>query len=107
MPLSQTNFELFSQVDDLFLLQSLNERNQSQSASLVEYIDFASADGLHPHSMSVQIYDSKPCNGKAPALELSVMQSTLLLPLFLGPLWPRVVGPDRVLSMGQIELFDI
>ena len=25
----------------------------------------------------------------------------------LGPLWPRVVSPKMVLSMGQIELFDI
>ena len=24
-----------------------------------------------------------------------------------GPLWPGVAAPDRVLSMGQIELFDI
>ena len=33
------------------------------------------------------------------------MQSTLSLPLLSGPLW--VVAPDRVLSMGQIELLDI
>ena len=32
------------------------------------------------------------------------MQSTSLLPLLPGPLWPRVVAPDWVLSMGQIEL---
>ena len=24
-----------------------------------------------------------------------------------GPFWPEVVAPDKVLSMGQIELFDI
>ena len=29
------------------------------------------------------------------------------LPLLPGPLWPGVVSPDRVLSMDQIELFDI
>ena len=28
----------------------------------------------------------------------------LSLPLLPGPLWPEVVAPDRVLSMGQIEL---
>ena len=33
--------------------------------------------------------------------------STLSLPLFPGPLRPGVVVLDRVLSMGQIELFDI
>ena len=37
-------------------------------------------------------------------LELWRMQNTPLLPLFPGPLWPRVVALDRVLSMGQIEL---
>ena len=34
-------------------------------------------------------------------LELWGMQSTPSLP---GPLWPGVVAPDKVLSMGQIEL---
>ena len=29
------------------------------------------------------------------------------LPLFSGPLWPGVVVPVRVLSMGQIELFNL
>ena len=38
-------------------------------------------------------------------LELWVMRSTLLsLP---GPVWPGVIAPDRVLSMYQIEVFDI
>ena len=32
---------------------------------------------------------------------------TSLLPSLLGPRSPRVVAPYRVLSMGQIELFDI
>ena len=32
--------------------------------------------------------------------------STPSLPLLLGPLWSRVVAPDKVPSMGQIELFD-
>ena len=32
------------------------------------------------------------------------MQNTLSLPLLPGPLWPGDVAPDRVLSMGQIEL---
>ena len=40
-------------------------------------------------------------------LELWGMQSTTLLSLFLGPLCPGVVASDTVLSMGQIELFDI
>ena len=34
------------------------------------------------------------------------MRSTPSLPLPPGSLRPGVVAPDRVLSMGQIELFD-
>ena len=37
-------------------------------------------------------------------LELWVMWSTLSLPLLPDLLWPGVVAPDRVLSMGQIEV---
>ena len=37
-------------------------------------------------------------------LELWGKWSTPSLPLLPGPLWPGVVAPDRVLSMGQIEL---
>ena len=39
-------------------------------------------------------------------LELCRLQSTPLLSSLPGPLWPRVIAPDRILSMGQIELFD-
>ena len=37
-------------------------------------------------------------------LEFGGMQSTHSLPSLPGPLCPGVVAPDRVLSMGQIEL---
>ena len=37
-------------------------------------------------------------------LELWGMWSPPSLPLLPGPLWPGVVVPDRVLSMGQIRL---
>ena len=40
-------------------------------------------------------------------LELRRMQTTPSLPSLPGPLWSGVVVPDRILSMGQIELFDI
>ena len=40
-------------------------------------------------------YDTKQPNGKA------------LLPLIPCPLRLAAIGPDRVLSIGQIELFDI
>ena len=53
-------------------------------------------------------YDTKQSDGKAPEmLELWEIQSTPSLPLLKCPLWPGVVAPDRDLSMGQIELFDI
>ena len=40
-------------------------------------------------------------------LEIRGMWSTPSLSLLPGPIWPRVVAPERVLSMSQIELFDI
>ena len=35
------------------------------------------------------------------------MWSTYLLPSLPGLLWPGVEAPNRILSMGQIEPFDI
>ena len=35
------------------------------------------------------------------------MQSTPSVPLLSGLFWPDVVAPDKVLSIGQIELFGI
>ena len=40
-------------------------------------------------------------------LELWGMRDTTSLLSLPGPLWLGVVAPDRDLSMGQIELFDI
>ena len=37
-------------------------------------------------------------------LELWRILSTPSLPSLLSPLWPGVVAPNKVLSMGQIEL---
>ena len=52
-------------------------------------------------------YDIIPSDGEASVtLKLWGMQSTLPLPSLPGPPWPGVVGPDRVLSMDQIELFE-
>ena len=52
-------------------------------------------------------YIMKQSESEAPAQELSAMWSTPLLPLLPGPLWPGVIAPDRVLPVGQVELFDI
>ena len=49
-------------------------------------------------------YDTKQFDGEVLVmLELWGMQSTPSLPLPPGPLWPGVVAPDKVLSMGQIK----
>ena len=56
--------------------------------------------------MSVLIgYDVKTSGGEAPALELRVMGGTFWLPLIQSLLW--VVKPNSVLSIGQIQLFNI
>ena len=46
------------------------------------------------------------CQGSSNAGALGNAEYSLLW-LFPGSLWPGVVAPDRALSMGQIELFDI
>ena len=52
-------------------------------------------------------YDSKQSDGETPViLEFWGMQSTYLLPSLPGPRWSGVVVHDRILSIGQIELFD-
>ena len=46
-------------------------------------------------------YDTKQSYGEVPVmLELRGMWSTLSLPSLPSPIWPRVVAPDRALSMG-------
>ena len=53
-------------------------------------------------------YDGKQSDVVSPVmLELRRIQSTPSLSWLPGLLWPGVVALDRVLSMGQIELFDI
>ena len=39
-------------------------------------------------------------------LELWGMRGTPSFPLLSGPVLSEVIAPDRVLSMGQVELFD-
>ena len=53
-------------------------------------------------------YDTKIYDGEGPVmLELWGIRSIPSLTLLPGPLWFRVVAYDRVLSIGQIELFNI
>ena len=49
--------------------------------------------------------DIEQSDGEVPVvLELWGVRSTPSLPLLPGPLWPGVVAPDGVLSVGWIEL---
>ena len=70
-----------------------------------------SAEGKDPppHCNECSRYDTKQSDGEAPIMEelWRLLQSTPSLLLHPGSLYPGVVAPDRVLSMGQIELFDI
>ena len=60
--------------------------------------------GVRPLPTSV-LYMTLSIDGEAPVmLELLGMGSTPLLLSLPGPLYPGVVAPDRVLSIGQIEL---
>ena len=85
-------------------------------------IDFVDTAGPCPVGWGCRIYRLHPCrgirhpqrvswiwhkqpDGAAPVmLELWGMRNTLSLPSLSGSLWPWVVAPYRVLSMGQIEL---
>ena len=70
----------------------------AQSAGTLEYTDCKVCVG----------YDIKQSDGEAPVmLKLLGIQRTSSLSLLASLLGPLVVAPDRVLSMGQIELFDI
>ena len=48
-------------------------------------------------------YDTKQSDCEVPVM-LWEMQSTPSLPSLPDPLWSRVVAPDRVWSLGQVEL---
>ena len=61
-----------------------------------------------PASNECPGYNTKQSDAEAQVvLKLWKMRNTSLLPLIPGPFWPVVVAPDGILSMGQIELFDI
>ena len=84
----------------ILVLRIVTRSYFSQSAVAVEYAE--------SHFCRVVIrlnecprYDTKQYDGEVPVmLELWGMQSTPSLPLLPGPLWPGVVAPDQVLSMG-------
>ena len=69
-----------------------------------EYTDCMSSDGqVFPNEYPA--YDTKQSDSAASVmLELWGMRSTPLLPSSPDQLWLGVVPPNRVLSMGQIEI---
>ena len=70
----------------------------------VEYTNCFSAEELNPLNKCPG-NDTKQSDGEVPVmLELWEMQSTPSLPSLPGPLWPGMVAPDRILSIGQIKL---
>ena len=76
----------------------------AHSTWATEYTDCISIEGYDSLRQCLG-YDTKQSDGEIPVmLELWGMQSTSSLPLLAGPLWSGVVAPERVLSMGQIEL---
>ena len=78
------------------------EHNFGQLAGTVEYTNCTSVEGLDPPpSNEYPAYDAKHSDGEFPVmLELCGMWTTPSLPSLQGWLWPRVVAPDRALSMG-------
>ena len=57
--------------------------------------------GVRPTLNECPEYDPQQFDGETPVM---LKQSTCSLPSLSGLLWPEVIAPDRILSMGQIEL---
>ena len=86
-----------------------NSREEAQFPGSVEYTDFVSAEWVRPLSPNeCPRYDIKQSDDEAPALEFGGNVGVSLHCHFLPDLLTSgVVAPDRVLSIDQIELFDI
>ena len=83
---------------------SIKQKRLAQLAGAVEYTDCISVEG-NPPSNKCSVYEIKQSDGETQVmLEIWAMESTLSLSSLPVPLWPGVVAPDKVLSMGQIEL---
>ena len=89
---------------DVFITYDPFKTHVAQSAGAIEYTDCTSAEGLDPpHLVSLIWHKAIWWWGSIIGRSLG-MPSTSSLPLLQGLLWLRVVAPDRVLFMGQIEL---
>ena len=89
------------------IVNMVQKKKNTFSVGSAEYTDCPSAVGQDSYN-ECPGYDTKQSDGETPViLELWEMRSTPSLPSLSGPLWTGVVAPDRVISMGKIELFDI
>ena len=71
----------------------------------MEYTDCISAESLDPPSNECLVYDTKQSDGRGSSNVGALGNpGTPSLPSLPGPLWPGEEAPDRVLSIGQIEL---
>ena len=74
---------------------------------VAEYTDWISAKKEGSPNECLD-YDTEQSYGLASVmLGLCGMQRTLSLPSLPAPIWPGMVEPDRIQSMGSIEVFDI
>ena len=91
----------------IYIYIYINICKMAQLAGAVEYIDCIFAEGENSPNQC-PVYDAKQSDVETPVmLKLWGIWNTPSLPSLPGSFWPRVVVIDRVLSMGQIELFDI
>ena len=105
LPQINYNFGLFkSLVTKCLILSYPRFLCFSLSTGVVEYTNCFSGRGK-TSPQRVSWFDIKQSDGEVlVTLENWRVQNTSSLPLFPGPLWPRVVAPDRVLFTGQIQL---
>ena len=80
----------------------------TQSTEAVEYTSYISAEGKTPPTSVQDMTLNNLMVRLAPVLlAIWEIQSASSLPSLPAPLWSRVLAQDRVLSMGQIKLFEI
>ena len=77
-------------------------------AGAVKYINYMTAEEYDPPYLECSGYDTKQSDCEALIMhEIWEIRNTLSLPLLPGPFWSGVLAPDRVMSFGQIQRFDI
>ena len=91
----------------MYVRLSYSPKEMTKLAGAIEYTDCISAErGKTPQWVSWIWHETISWWGSSNA-GLWGMQCAPSLPSLLGPLWPKVVAPDRLLFMGQIKLFNI